>query len=671
MKTPVLSQGTIRALVRPVRAVVIAVGGLTAMATMAAARPEALRPDIAIRQAVDTGTNSNIRIARDPLDNRLYVMRQNGTISRLDLAAGAAEVVYTAADHGARDAVQGFAIGPDGAFYVVWTARGGRTERMDTIVQGVVAGEGGRVWSVLELPFPADIPLDEIQAATESSVRVSTDPVDNVLYSLDAAGDIVGVFSQEVAHSQEEHGVASPGGFFIGADGTYYISSSTVVELSGYNIATIARGRLDPVTGERVWSVLAQTAPFPQGFDHRFNAIAISPDNRFALVNSGARTDHGEVQDLGGQFPGMREVPLTSCILRLPVDGDQLLLPADEPSLRDAGYFFADGLRNAFSLAFAPNGDLFGTENGPHRDMPEELNWIREGHHYGFPWRLGGQDNPRQFADYDPASDAFIPRDVRDHYRNDPDFPPPPVPFTSPVINRGPDADIFRDPADGVIKDASEVGYPLGTFTPHRSPLGLVFDTEGALSAEFHADGFVLSWNGGEERFIRPFDDPGEDLCHLDLEKRGDHYEARVTRLVAGFANPVDAAISGNRIYVVGTGDGIVWEVELPAASSTAVAGRSDLPLADAALDQNYPNPFNASTVIRYTMSHPGPVELVIYNLAGQKIQTLVTGERMAGTHTARWDGQTDAGLPAGSGTYAYRLKAGPYQQARLLTLLR
>ncbi|MFT7553257.1 MAG: hypothetical protein ACI9BV_003589, partial [Rhodothermales bacterium] len=53
-------------------------------------------------------------------------------------------------------------------------------------------------------------------------------------------------------------------------------------------------------------------------------------------------------------------------------------------------------------------GDLFGTENAGDCDDSEELNWIREGRHYGFPWRIGTSVTPQQFPGYDPSADPFV-----------------------------------------------------------------------------------------------------------------------------------------------------------------------------------------------------------------------------------------------------------------------
>ncbi|MEW6756398.1 MAG: FG-GAP-like repeat-containing protein, partial [Candidatus Latescibacterota bacterium] len=76
-------------------------------------------------------------------------------------------------------------------------------------------------------------------------------------------------------------------------------------------------------------------------------------------------------------------------------------------------------------------------------------------------------------------------------------------------------------------------------------------------------------------------------------------------------------------------------------------------------LQPNYPNPFNGSTVIRFGLPAPGPVELAVYNLAGQKVAALVRGERPAGTHAVTWDGRDGEGRPLATGVYLCELWAG------------
>ena len=57
---------------------------------------------------------------------------------------------------------------------------------------------------------------------------------------------------------------------------------------------------------------------------------------------------------------------------------------------------------------------------------------------------------------------------------------------------------------------------------------------------------------------------------------------------------------------------------------------------ADFALSQNYPNPFNSQTVIRFDLPAPAVVDLSVFDLAGQKVDSLVDGHRQAGAHALR-----------------------------------
>jgi len=523
---------------------------------------------------------------------------------------------------------------------------------------GAMASQVGAQPEVLQ----PGIQIRQVMEVGDQYIRIAKHPVTGELFYMNINGLIFSVDvkagTSERLYAWPEHGVRTATGFTIAADGTFFIVGNPVID--GDNIGLIVKGAL--VDGERVWSTVAETEPYAEstGRDHKFNEIVITPDGRFLLVNSGSRTDHGEEQNDG------REHPITSAIFRLPIDAEDLLLPNAEEGLRP--YLYADGVRNSFDMAFAPNGDLFAAENSDTRDNPEELNWIREGRHYGFPWRIGAYDNPQQFADYDPPdSDNLLVEGINMErtFHNDADFPPPPagVVFADPVVNVGPDADKFRDPVDGLIKDSSDEGVTISTFTPHSSPLGVVFDTEFALADEWAGDGFCMSQNRPELRKYTPFGDPGEDLLHLDLTRTtdGENYTVRVMRLVQGFNSPVDAVMRGNKIYVIeynrGAGNGKLWEVSLPPRPvDTAVA--EERAQAEAfALDSNYPNPFNAETVIAYSLPAAGPATLQVYNAAGQAVRTLVHAHQQGGAYRVVWDGRDDAGATVGAGTYFAELR--------------
>ncbi|MFA6108173.1 MAG: FlgD immunoglobulin-like domain containing protein [Candidatus Latescibacterota bacterium] len=88
-------------------------------------------------------------------------------------------------------------------------------------------------------------------------------------------------------------------------------------------------------------------------------------------------------------------------------------------------------------------------------------------------------------------------------------------------------------------------------------------------------------------------------------------------------------------------------------------------------LRQNYPNPFNDQTLIPYQLPARARVELTLYNLAGQAVRHLVTGEQQAGVYTVHWDGRDQQGRPAASGIYLLDLQAGGLRQVRKMLLLR
>ncbi|MEW6754879.1 MAG: FlgD immunoglobulin-like domain containing protein [Candidatus Latescibacterota bacterium] len=113
-----------------------------------------------------------------------------------------------------------------------------------------------------------------------------------------------------------------------------------------------------------------------------------------------------------------------------------------------------------------------------------------------------------------------------------------------------------------------------------------------------------------------------------------------------------------------------------PSRPGTAVLQEHTAVLPQAfGLQPNYRNPFNGSTVIRFRLPASGPVELAVYNLAGQKVATLVRGERQAGTHAVTWEGRDDDGRPLASGVYLCGLRAGGegnrWEQTRKLVLVR
>jgi len=102
-----------------------------------------------------------------------------------------------------------------------------------------------------------------------------------------------------------------------------------------------------------------------------------------------------------------------------------------------------------------------------------------------------------------------------------------------------------------------------------------------------------------------------------------------------------------------------------------SVTGVGDTP-ASFALHPNLPNPFNPITTIHYDVPAPGAdVNISIYDVSGRLIRSLVKDHRGAGTWSVQWNGDNDRGQSVASGVYFYRMRAGEFDRAAKMVLLK
>lgn len=423
------------------------------------------------------------------------------------------------------------------------------------------------------LPIPGD------------TTRLARDPASNQIFLLRQSGAVhrVDFAGDQTVSAWSASEMQIPAGYealgmAFAPDGSLYVVSHRSAETAPTDLsqATIVRGTPGG-GGELTFSVFASSDDYPRSntfFDHEWSGIVVSGDGAQVYVNCGSRTDHGEVQDTGGLHPNTRELALSARVLRLPADAvTPLMIPNDESQLQASGWIFALGTRNSFDLEFAPNGDLLAPDNGPDGDYHEELNWLQQGHHYGFPWRLGNEDNAMASSPYDPLTDHRLQGAYSatraEYWHDDPDFPSSAgLSFTEPIPNLGPDADQYRNPQSGAVAKASDGDLPFATFSDHGSPLGLTFDPgAGALCDEFSGDAFVLRFGVGAD----PNDfEAGRDLLALELTKRSGAYRLSARQVVRGFNAPIDALLDGRTLYVAdrtvdGSDSGTLYVVTLPA----------------------------------------------------------------------------------------------------------
>jgi hypothetical protein len=117
--------------------------------------------------------------------------------------------------------------------------------------------------------------------------------------------------------------------------------------------------------------------------------------------------------------------------------------------------------------------------------------------------------------------------------------------------------------------------------------------------------------------------------------------------------------------------DAMPLTLELSGYLKLQEAGGAEVKPQNFSLFQNYPNPFNPRTSIRYALPQDARVKLVIYNVMGQKVKTLVDEEQSAGYKTVWWDGRDNRGDQVASGVYFYRLEADSFSQVRKMMLIK
>jgi hypothetical protein len=83
-------------------------------------------------------------------------------------------------------------------------------------------------------------------------------------------------------------------------------------------------------------------------------------------------------------------------------------------------------------------------------------------------------------------------------------------------------------------------------------------------------------------------------------------------------------------------------------------------------LSQNYPNPFNPTTTIDYALPQQSHVSITVYNMLGQRVETLVNQSKPAGRYTVNFDASH-----LSSGMYIYRFEAGSKVMTKKLMLIK
>ncbi len=253
--------------------------------------------------------------------------------------------------------------------------------------------------------------------------------------------------------------------------------------------------RLD---GEKVEEVVTFAHPWGVGpYNHGACRIATGPDG-WIYLGVGSRTDHGETGDKD-YLDRNGETELSAVLLRWDPKA-----PKPEAVCR--------GLRNPYGFDWDEQGRLIAGEHGPDANHPEELNWLRPGKHYGFPYVFGDGEKPM----YKDAATA-----------------PAGLAFEPPIANLGPDA----RPGD----------VPYFSFHPHSAPCGLVFYKGGALAERYKGSFFVTRFGNflGKEPV-------GFEVLNVRLVDQSDgRLAARCETFYKTSRRPIDLCLRKGRLYIL------------------------------------------------------------------------------------------------------------------------
>ena len=92
------------------------------------------------------------------------------------------------------------------------------------------------------------------------------------------------------------------------------------------------------------------------------------------------------------------------------------------------------------------------------------------------------------------------------------------------------------------------------------------------------------------------------------------------------------------------------------------------------ALSQNYPNPFNLQTTIELAVpffADNRRADLVVYDILGRKVKTLLSGLVSSGYIKINWDGKNDTGNVLASGLYIFRFSTEGFRSSKKMILIK
>lgn len=229
--------------------------------------------------------------------------------------------------------------------------------------------------------------------------------------------------------------------------------------------------------------------------------------------------------------------------------------------------------------------------------------------------------------------------------------------------------------ADGLPLSVGDLVYLLRVVVGDALPYAKLAKYSNSASVSF--DG-VFSINSSVDVgaiFVR-FKSNGtytiSNLSSMQIESAEKDGVVRVL-VYSGLDNMTNHISSGSSPIFTVNGDLELTDVEISDYNGNllnVVVSKSALP-EEFSLSQNRPNPFNPSTEIEFGLPKSMRVTLVIYNILGAEVATLLDEVCAAGVHRISWHGTDNSGKSVTSGVYLYRLVTGDFETTRKMLLLK
>jgi hypothetical protein len=195
----------------------------------------------------------------------------------------------------------------------------------------------------------------------------------------------------------------------------------------------------------------------------------------------------------------------------------------------------------------------------------------------------------------------------------------------------------------------------------------LTNNTAGSLTPSIIVSGLVFHVVWADNR------DGNYEIYYKSSTDAGANWGAdiRLTNNASFSGNPY-VSVSGSVLHVVwqdnrdGTGNGEIYYKRNPTGNPIGIVKiNSEVP-STYSISQNYPNPFNPTTNIKFNVAKLGDVKIVVYDLMGREVQTLLNESLKPGTYETSFDGSE-----LNSGVYFYKMVTAGFTETKKMFLIK